>query len=173
MSRKSIERNISYDSVRQLYYVNMDYGLDEDGRRVRTYHTFVSLAQARKALRQFETERDLSRQVLPRAITLDQWLEYWMEEVIRPNRAETTLYGYRKIIDNHLSPALGGHSPPKTLAAGYPKILHHAHEAKRAFSKYRAAASRPALRLSAHGSQAGYPGPLSDGACGAASYDPL
>ncbi|WP_294515703.1 phage integrase SAM-like domain-containing protein [uncultured Intestinimonas sp.] len=107
MSRKSIERNISYDSVRQLYYVNMDYGLDEEGRRVRTCHTFVSLAQARKALRQFETERDLSRQVLPRPMTLDHWLEYWMEEVIRPNRAETALYGYRKIIDNHLSPALG------------------------------------------------------------------
>lgn len=44
MSRKSIERNISYDNVRQLYYVNMDYGLDQDGRRVRTYHTFASLA---------------------------------------------------------------------------------------------------------------------------------
>ena len=40
-------------------------------------------------------------------MTLDQWLEYWMEEVIQPNRAATTIYGYRKIIDNHLSDALG------------------------------------------------------------------
>ena len=30
-----------------------------------------------------------------------------MEQVIQPNRAETTVYGYRKIIDNHLSDALG------------------------------------------------------------------
>ena len=50
MSRKSIERNISYDSVRQLYYVNMDYGLDENGKRVRVYHTYTSLPLARKAL---------------------------------------------------------------------------------------------------------------------------
>lgn len=107
MSRKSIERNISYDSVRQLYYVNMDYGLDEDGKRVRAYHTFPTLSQARKALRQFETEREQCRQVRPRPLTLDQWLEYWMDEVIRPNRAETTVYGYLKIIENHLSPALG------------------------------------------------------------------
>ena len=107
MSRKSIERNISFDSVRQLYYVNMDYGLAEGGHRVRTYHTFTSLTLARKALREFETERSLCRQVVPRPITLDQWLSYWMEEVVKPNRAETTVYGYNKIIDNHISPALG------------------------------------------------------------------
>ena len=107
MSRKSIERNISYDSVRQLYYVNMDYGLDENGKRVRVYHTYTSLPLARKALLQFSTERVLCRQVLPKPMTLDQWLEYWMEEVVKPNRAETTVYGYRKIIDNHVSPALG------------------------------------------------------------------
>ena len=107
MSRKSIERNISFDSVRQLYYVNMDYGLAEGGHRVRTYHTFTSLTLARKALREFETERSLCRQVVPRPITLDQWLAYWMDEVVKPNRAETTVYGYNKIIDNHISPALG------------------------------------------------------------------
>ena len=107
MSRKTIERNISFDSVRQLYYVNMDYGLAEGGHRVRTYHTFTSLTLARKALREFETERSLCRQVVPRSITLDQWLDYWMDEVVKPNRAETTVYGYNKIIDNHISPALG------------------------------------------------------------------
>ena len=107
MSRKTIERNISFDSVRQLYYVNMDYGLAEGGHRVRTYHTFTSLTLARKALREFETERSLCRQVMPRPITLDQWLAYWMDEVVKPNRAETTVYGYNKIIDNHISPALG------------------------------------------------------------------
>ena len=107
MPRKKVERNISFDDVRKLYYVNMDYGLDEDGKRVRVYQTFPNLALARKALRSFQAERDRYRQVRPRSMTLDQWLEYWMEEVIKPNRAETTVYGYRKIIDNHLSAALG------------------------------------------------------------------
>ena len=40
-------------------------------------------------------------------MTLNQWLDYWMEEVIQPNRAVTTIYGYRKIIENHLAEALG------------------------------------------------------------------
>ena len=115
MSRKSVERNISYDDVRQLYYVNMDYGLDEDGKRVRVYQTYPSLVLARKALREFQSERDRYRQVRPRSMSLDQWLEYWMDEVIKPNRAETTVYGYRKIIDNHLSPALG-ETPIQTLS---------------------------------------------------------
>ena len=31
-----------------------------------------------------------------------------MESIVRPNRAETTVYAYQKIIDNHILPALGG-----------------------------------------------------------------
>lgn len=30
-----------------------------------------------------------------------------MDTIVRPNRAETTVYSYQKIIDNHLGPALG------------------------------------------------------------------
>lgn len=107
MPRKTVERNISYDEVRRLYYVNMDYGLDEDGQRVKSYQTHPTLAQARRALREFQAERERYRQVRPRSMTLDQWLDYWMDEIIGPSRAQTTVYGYRKIIDNHLSPALG------------------------------------------------------------------
>ena len=107
MARKTVERNISYDDIRKLYYVNMDYGLDEDGKRVKAYHTFPTLTLARKALREFQAERERFRQVRPRSLSQDQWLDYWMDEIIRPTRAETTVYGYRKIIENHLSPALG------------------------------------------------------------------
>ena len=108
MARKKVETNISYDDVRNIYYVCMDFGQDETGRRVKKYKTYPSLAQARRGLRDFQAERDSHQQVSPRTITLDQWLDYWMSEVIIPNRAETTVYGYRKIIDNHLSEALGG-----------------------------------------------------------------
>ena len=31
-----------------------------------------------------------------------------MDSIVRPNRAETTVYAYQKIIDNHILPALGG-----------------------------------------------------------------
>lgn len=107
MARKTVERGISYDDVRKAYYVYMDYGRDEDGRRVKKYRTCATLAAARRVLREFQSELESRQQVAPRALTLGQWLEYWMEQVVEPNRAETTIYGYRKIIDNHLSDALG------------------------------------------------------------------
>ncbi len=108
MARKTIEPNISYDDQRCRYYVCMDYGLGEDGRRIKHYQTYPNLTQARRGLREFQAERETFPAVAPRSITLDQWLDYWMKQVIRPNRAETTIYGYQKIIDNHLSEALGG-----------------------------------------------------------------
>ena len=107
MSRKKVERNIAFDDVRKMYYVSMDYGLDEDGKRIKACQTHPTLPLARKALREFQNQRDRYRHVRPRSLTLDQWLEYWLDEIIRPSRAETTLYGYRKIVDNHISPALG------------------------------------------------------------------
>lgn len=107
MARISLERGISYDGRRALYYVYMDYGRAEDGARVRRYRTFPSLSAARKALRAFQAERSLRVAVVPQITTLSQWLAHWMEQVVIPNRAETTAYGYRNIIENHLSPALG------------------------------------------------------------------
>ena len=107
MARKKIERNISYDSSRKLYYVCMNYGKNTEGKRVKQYATFVSLTQARKALYNFESDKESCQLVMPRSTTLDQWLDYWMREIVVPSRAETTVYTYQKIIDNHVSPALG------------------------------------------------------------------
>ena len=115
MARKKVEANISYDENRALFYVYLDYGRDENGKRVKRYVTYPTLPAARRALREFRSEHDAHQQVTPRAMTLDQWLDYWMEIVILPNRAKTTIYGYRKIIDNHLSPALG-HIPIQKLS---------------------------------------------------------
>lgn len=107
MARKAVERGISFDEKRTLYYAYMDYGRDEAGARVKKYQTYDSLPAARRALRDFHAKLDTRAHIAPREITLDQWLDYWLEQVVIPNRAETTVYGYRKIIENHLSEALG------------------------------------------------------------------
>lgn len=107
MARRRIEANISYDELRRTYYVYMDRGQDENGRRIRTYKTFPTLAAARRALQEFRAEREAQSGVPIRNLTLYDWLTYWLNEIVAPNRAETTLYGYRKIIENHIDPALG------------------------------------------------------------------
>lgn len=107
MARKRIEKNLAYDQEKGNYYVYFDYGRDKNGRRVREAKTFPDLESAREALNRFEAGR-LGRRQLPRAwMTVREWLDYWLEEIIRPNREETTYYCYRGIAWNHIIPALG------------------------------------------------------------------
>ena len=108
MARKTVERNISFDDARGLYYVCMDLGRNEEGRRVKQYRTYPTLPAARAGLRDFLARREQERQAPRHQLTLGAWLEQWMDTIVRPNRAETTVYAYQKIIDNHLAPALGG-----------------------------------------------------------------
>ena len=107
MARIKVERNISFDEKRELFYVNMDLGTDEKGRRLRQYRTYPTLAAARTGLKEFLANREEERQTPRHQLTLADWLEYWMDTIVRPNRAGTTVYAYQKIIDNHLGPALG------------------------------------------------------------------
>ncbi len=107
MARKKVERNISFDDVRKLYYVHMDLGIDSCGKRVKQYRTYTTLTAARAGLKEFIALQS-QQKLLPRhEQTLEQWLEYWMEHIVRPNRAETTTYAYEKIIENHIGPHLG------------------------------------------------------------------
>lgn len=107
MARKTVERNISYDDVRRIYYVSMDLGKDKDGKRVKRYQTYRTLYAARMGLRGFLTHREEELNTPKHDLTLADWLESWMDNIVRPTRAETTVYGYQKIIDNHIVPALG------------------------------------------------------------------
>lgn len=45
--------------------------------------------------------------VIPREVTLEEWLEYWMKNIYAPRSAETSVYGYRNMIDSHIVPNLG------------------------------------------------------------------
>ena len=107
MARKTVERNISYDDQRKIYYVSMDLGKDGDGKRMKRYQTYRTLHAARQGLRQFLMHREEELRTPKHDLTLADWLELWMENIVRPTRAETTVYGYQKIIDNHIVPALG------------------------------------------------------------------
>ena len=107
MARKTVERNISYDDTRRIYYVSMDLGKDRDGRRVKRYRTYRTLRAARMGLRDFLIHREEEIRTPKHELTLADWLEAWMDSIVRPTRAETTVYGYQKIIENHILPALG------------------------------------------------------------------
>ena len=83
MARKSVERNISFDDVRGLYYVSMDLGKDANGTRIRQYRTYPTISAARAGLREFLARREQELQTPRHHLTLSDWLEYWMEMCIR------------------------------------------------------------------------------------------
>lgn len=107
MARKRVEKNISYDDVKKLYYVTLYYGKNEDGKSIKKYQTHKKLSEARKALKEHDADKTKGLLVMPNETTLNDWLNDWLDNNIAPYRAETTVYGYRKIIDNHIANAIG------------------------------------------------------------------
>lgn len=108
MPRKKVERNIYYDEERKKYYANFDFGLDpETGKQVKKTKTFDKLTKARSALRKHEVAKDLGQVVLPKEITVAEWLRDWMDNVVKLSRQVTTVYAYQQMIDNHIVPTLG------------------------------------------------------------------
>lgn len=106
MSRTTHEKSISYDEQRKVYYLYMDFGRDRSGRRIRRYRTYATLSAARRARDDFRRERvEIKEKACD--LTLSQWLEEWMRDVVIPNRAYTTVYGYQSLIDNYIEPLLG------------------------------------------------------------------
>lgn len=106
MARKMLEKNIWYDDERKLYYVNLDYGKDKAGKRIRKTETFSKKKDAKNRLIEFEAEKLKGSMVTPVNTTFAEWLDYWMKNVIKPNREKTTYAGYEYII-NRVKPELG------------------------------------------------------------------
>ncbi len=108
MSRITCERGISYDQQRKVYYLYMDYGRDNGGQRLRRYQTYPTLRDARQARAVFQLQQvEVRRETVHVALTLQEWLEEWMRDIVTPTRAQTTIYGYQKMIQNYILPQLG------------------------------------------------------------------
>ncbi|MDL2248745.1 tyrosine-type recombinase/integrase [Tyzzerella sp. OttesenSCG-928-J15] len=107
MARKVVVKNIWYDDVRKTHYVSFEYGKDENGKRVKTTKTYKSLREAKKALSDFEADKIKNNIVIPTKLTLKDWLEYWLNDIKGIRCGETTLYGYKNIINKHINPTIG------------------------------------------------------------------
>lgn len=78
MPRKTIQKNLAYDTERQLYYAVFR----QDGRRyTRTYRT---REEAQAAL---EGNSCADRRLPGKDCTLGEWLTFWLEEVVARDRA--------------------------------------------------------------------------------------
>ncbi len=107
MARKKIERNISFDDEKNLYYVTLNYGKDESGKRVKSTKTFAKIQDARKALIEFEANKAKKNIVFPSSTKFKDYAIYWLDDIKSLKCEMTTMYGYRNIVNNHLIPYFG------------------------------------------------------------------
>lgn len=115
MSRKTIQKNLAYDTERKLYYVTL-YESPAPGqpavRRVRTFPVYkdavaaLYLQQPAKSVKPSQEPRPKLK--LPaKSCSLGEWLGWWLEEEVERTRAASTAYGYRNMIRGHILPAIG------------------------------------------------------------------
>ena len=89
------------------YALRLDYGKDVNGKRIRKQETYNTKSEAVRALNKHKSQVDAGNSVLPSKETFAEWIEYWFNNIIFQQIAETTAYGYRNIIKNYLEPYLG------------------------------------------------------------------
>ena len=116
MARKTVEPNIAYDDVKRRYYVTQHLGTDAGGRRLKRCRCFSTLKEARTWQTSARRQQTLLGDGTAGEITVAWWLNYWLENIVRPNHAVTTAYGYENIVRNHLIPDLGS-TPLTALSA--------------------------------------------------------
>ena len=98
------------------YRVCLEFGLDENEKRIRKYKTFDEKKNAELALSRHNVAMEDGGTVLPRTITVEEWLKYWLENIYAIRAAETSLYAYRNMIERHIIPGLGKHMLQKLRA---------------------------------------------------------
>lgn len=97
----------SISKVSGKFRVCFDYGKDENDKRVRKYKTYDSKRDAELELARHSVAMEDGTATIPRVMTVKEWLAYWLENMYAVRAAETSVYGYRNIIDRHIVPALG------------------------------------------------------------------
>jgi integrase len=107
----------------KMWKALLTVGRGPDGRMIRRSRTCKSQADARAALEELREEYAGSPQVsevLP--ATVGQFLDFWLENSVRPNKSENTLTSYRIAADKHLKPRIGS-IPLKRFSAAHVEKL--------------------------------------------------
>ncbi|MEF2969106.1 site-specific integrase [Paenibacillus sp. M1] len=97
----------SFSKVGKKFRVTFEYGKDGNGKRIRKFESVATEAEAKKLVAEFNHNQQRGLLVMKNDVTVADHLRRWMELYVQSNCEETTTYGYRNIIDNHMIPYMG------------------------------------------------------------------
>jgi len=80
---------------------------DENGEKRRAQVTSMDEGIANRKLRDLITEIETGSYQPGSKMTVAKWFDYWVEEIIKPNRAPNTYRSYRGTIDNQIVKHIG------------------------------------------------------------------
>ncbi|GEB33355.1 hypothetical protein BPA01_29350 [Brevibacillus parabrevis] len=101
-----------------------------NGKRNRPTKHFDTYEEAEKFLIEFNYNKQRNMLVSPSRMTFAEFLVYWMDNYVKFNCEETTIYGYKNIINNHVIPYLGNVDLQDLQPAHIQKYYKHLLEEK-------------------------------------------
>jgi integrase len=131
MTKRSREPNWAstvYRGSDGFWHGRVTIGVRDDGRPDRRHVMRKGRADAVKAVRELERQRDAgSVRSIGRVWTVGEWLTYWLDNIAAPAVRENTLSGYRVAVNVHLIPGVGAHRldrlEPEHLERLYAKMI--------------------------------------------------
>ena len=128
MGRKPNMTSSIYMGSDGYWHGRVTVGVRDDGKPDRRHVMRKSEAAVIKKVRELEQERDSGRVRRPgKALTVEAWLNHWLENIAAPTIRESSLDAYRVAVRKHLSPGIGAHRldrlQPEHLEKLYTKMM--------------------------------------------------
>lgn len=78
-----------------------------DGKRKIKTRVAVTQGRARRGLTEMKGDQDAHRLVVSGRATVRDWVDVWLREFVKPNRAPKTYSNYHNVLKHHLSERIG------------------------------------------------------------------
>ena len=88
-------------------WIAATYAATNRGGRKRVYVYGKTRAEAREKLTALQREVDRGVRVPEEQWSVQEYLDFWLEDVVKPNRAPKTYQGYELVVRLHITPKLG------------------------------------------------------------------
>lgn len=109
-SRNPNNASTIYFGADGYWHGRVTIGVGDDGRPDRRHVRGKTRAVVTKKVRELERAREDGRvATVGQRWTVAQWLDYWLENISKPNVRHTTYSGYGVDVKVHLVPAIGSH----------------------------------------------------------------
>lgn len=89
---------------------------DEYGEKHRAAVTSMDKVIAKQKHRKLKADIDTGTYKPRSGMTVEKWMTYWLEEIVKPNKAPKTYKSYRDTVKNHIIPHVGSKPLPVSPA---------------------------------------------------------